>query len=149
MNALSFGLSKQSSPSCMSQTRLHNGAISAVRCVAKIVVIPKSVFSRLTMSRMSLVPRRSRWLVGSSRRSTCGCIAQKHASATRCFSPPESSEIRRFRKPCKPTCASASSMRGAMCSGEMQRFSSPNAISSSTRVQKSCSSGFWNKRPTC
>ena len=133
----------------MSQTRLHNGATSAVRCVAKIVVIRKSVFNCLTMSRMSLVPRRSRWLVGSSRSITCGCIAQQHASATRCFSPPESSEVRRFWKPCKPTCASASSMRGVICLGGRPRFSSPNAISSSTRVQKSCSSGFWNKSPTC
>ena len=133
----------------MSQTRVHNGATSAVRCVAKIVVIPKAVFRRLMMSRMPLVPRGSRWLVGSSRSSTCGCIAQKHASATRCFSPPESSEIRRSWKPCKPTCVSASSMRGAICSGGRARFSSPNAISSSTRVQKSCSSGFWNKSPTC
>ena len=92
----------------MRQTRLHRCSTSLALCVAHTTVTPNSVFRYSTISNMLCVALGSRWLVGSSSRRTLGVIDKIAASATRCFSPLESSVMSLFSEPFKPTCSSAS-----------------------------------------
>ena len=91
--------------------------ISSASCSITITVRPLRARIRSMVARTSAVPAGSRFEVGSSRMSTAGSSASIAASATRCFSPPESSSMPRRLNPASPARSRASSMRRWISAG--------------------------------
>ena len=90
----------------------------------------------------------SRFDAGSSSTSTSGSLADTEAQAMRCFSPPDSLNRLRSRRPSSPksalTRATASSIRDT----SQPWFSQPKRSSDTASTLKNWLRGFWNTEPT-
>ena len=75
-------------------------------------------------------------------------MASTPAMASSCCCPPDSDEVSRMSYPSRPTHASAEETRRRTSSGARPRLRGPNATSSNTTVETSCSVGCWRTKPT-
>ena len=119
-----------------------SGAIERL-WVVETTVSP-GTFARTSTSRPTAAG--SRFAVASSRRSTRGSMARQAASATRFFSPPDSSNGARARRPATSKVSAHRAARASASATPSCR--GPNAISSATVGLKSMASTFWNRSAT-
>ncbi len=119
------------------------------RCSASSTVVPHSSLSRRSSQISSSPATGSSWEVGSSRSSNSGRGPIAAASATRCSSPPESSEVERSSRWAMPSASATSSTPRATSEGDSPAFSSGKAISPRTVVRITCVSGSWVRVPAC